>query len=87
MPEKKVRRPVSDIIKEKIDWLEKQCREKNNDRMAKFPGDRDASNQAFGKAIDRLNGLRDYLFDLGLSERPPYSNEKVSDTPPDNSNE
>lgn len=57
----KTKRPIKDIIKEKIGWLEKQCREKNNDWLTEFPGSRYASNEAFGDVMDNLHGVRDYL--------------------------
>lgn len=69
MAEKK-RRPVEQIIVERINWLENQCKDKNNT----LQGDNfdnpdvrvDDLNAAFVKAIRGLRGTEDYL----LSDAP-----------------
>ena len=62
--EQKVKRPVSEIIEEKIGWLEKRVRDENNDRLTKFPSEKDRaeSNKRFGRATDNLRGIKNYLF-------------------------
>ena len=69
MTEKKVKRPVEDIIKEKIGWLEKRIRDENNDRLTRFPSadDRMESNNRFGQVVDDLNSVKRYL----LGDPPP----------------
>lgn len=65
------KRPIKDIIQEKIGWLEKQCRDKNNTLLSDNFDSSDVSidglNAEFVKAIKGLREARTYL----MSDMPP----------------
>jgi hypothetical protein len=67
----KTKRPVSELVDEKLLWLEKQCKNRNTEQVSANLDDIEAANKAFAHAMTALNILQAYLLGAQVAPAPP----------------